>query len=193
MISSVLIFLKDKLNKHLSAKSEIADGSAEEMVVFVSDDKVDPISFKMQAVSVLLINLEEEKTLRDPDRYARQTASGIHQRSQPDIHLNLYVLFAVRFSQYEQGLSYLSLIIRYFQANPVFNHQNAPELSADIEQLVLELITLPLSEQNDLWNALRTTYRPSVLYKVRTLVIQDENADATPVVQSIDRRVTRSS
>lgn len=193
MISKVLVFLKNQLNEYLGAKSERLDGAAEETVVFVSDDKMDPVSFKMQAVSVLLINIEEEKTLRDPDRYARQTAAGINQKSQPDIRLNLYVLFAVRFNQYEQGLSHLSLIIRYFQANPVFNHQNAPELSTDIEQLVMELITLPLSEQNDLWNALRTTYRPSVLYKVKMVVMRDEDVGTAPAVQEIDRRMDTST
>lgn len=192
MLSEVLVFLKNQLNAHLSAKSGPLDGAAEELVVFVDDDKMDPINFKVNAVSVLLINIEEEKTLRDPDRYARQLPDGDPQKAQPDIRLNLYVLFAVRFKQYQDGLSNLSLIIRYFQSHRVFNHQNAPELSDDIEQLVMELITLPLSEQNDLWSALRTTYHPSVLYKVKMVIIRDEDVVATPVIKEGVRQIGAS-
>jgi len=193
MISKALVFLKNQLNAHLNVKSGTLHGTAEEVVVFVDDDKMDPINFKVQAVSALLINIEEEKTLRDPDRYACRSTDGDPQKTQPDIRLNLYVLFAVRFKQYEDGLSNLSLIIRYFQQHRVFNHQNAPELSDDIEQLVMELITLPLPEQNDLWNALRTTYHPSVLYKVKMVVIRDEEVVATPTVNKTDRQIGASS
>ena len=72
MISKVLVFLKEQLNAHLRAKSGTPPGaSVEEKVVFVDDDKMDPINFKVGAVSALLINIEEERALRDPDRYKR--------------------------------------------------------------------------------------------------------------------------
>ena len=90
--------------------------------------------------------------------------------------MNLHVLFVARFKQYEQGLSYLSRIIQHFQSNRVFNHQNAPGLSEQIDKLILELITLPFSEQNEVWNALRTTYHPSVLYRVKMIVFQDQDS-----------------
>ena len=48
------------------------------------------------------------------------------QRIHPDIRLNLYVLFVVRFKQYEEGLGWLSKIIRYFQVNPIFDRSSAP-------------------------------------------------------------------
>ena len=33
---------------------------------------------------------------------------------------------------------------------------------------------MPLVQQNELWNALRTSYIPSVAYRVRMLVYRDE-------------------
>ncbi len=101
------------------------------------------------------------------------------------------MLFVARLKEYEQGLSYLSLIIRYFQEQPVFNHENSPALSDQIEKLIMELITLPFADQNDLWNALRTTYQPSVLYKVKMVVFRDESALPTPAVQEKDLRTTQ--
>ncbi len=166
------------------------DESEEDKVVFVDGEKMDPISFKLGAVSVLLINIEEENTLRAADPYVRVSAEGAFQRVQPEIRINLYVLFIARFKQYEQGLTYLSLIIKYFQNHRLLDHHNAPELSDKIDHLIIELITLPFSEQNEVWNSLRTTYYPSVLYKVKMLVFRDEDAVPTTEVQEKDIKGT---
>jgi len=177
MLGEVLKFLKDHLNHHLRPGAALAsDGTQEEAVVFVDGEKIDPINFKLGAVSVLLINVEEDNSLRPSDPYLGVSPSGETLRINPEIRMNLYVLFVARYKQYESGLAKLSDIIRHFQTHRVFDRQNSPELGADIEKLILELVTLPLSEQNELWNALRTTYHPSVLYKVRMVVFRDSDA-----------------
>ncbi len=181
MISDALVFLKNQLTTHLKSISK-PDEPWEEKVVFLDGDKMDPVSFKLNAVTVLLINLERENSLRSADPYTRTLANGSLQKVQPEIRLNLYVLFVARFKEYEKGLSYLSTIIKFFQSHQVLNQQNAPELKETIEQLVIELITLPFSEQNEVWSALRTTYHPSVLYKVKMLVFTDEEAAAVSKV-----------
>jgi len=184
MISDALVFLKNQLNTYLrSVSGRKPDESEEDKVVFVDGEKMDPISFKLGAVSVLLINIEEENTLRAADPYVRVSAEGAFQRVQPEIRINLYVLFIARFKQYEQGLTYLSLIIKYFQNHRLLDHHNAPELSDKIDHLIIELVTLPFSEQNEVWNSLRTTYYPSVLYKVKMLVFRDEDAVAITEVK----------
>ena len=191
MISEVLIFLKNHLNAHLNVSSGLSHGeSAEDKVVFLNGEKMDPITFKLGAVSALLINIEEEKTMRPPEPYTAVSANGTQRKVQPDIRLNLYVLFVARFKQYEQGLSYLSRIIQHFQNHRVFDNHNAPELNENIERLIVELVTLPFSEQNELWNSLRTTYHPSVLYKVKMVILRDEEATT---MTEIKERILRIS
>ena len=90
------------------------------------------------------------------------------------------MLFVARFKQYEEALRHLSMVIQYFQNHRVLDRHSAPDLSEDIGQLVMELITLPFSEQNEVWNALRITYHPSVLYKAKMLVFRDGDARAAP-------------
>ncbi len=177
MLDEVLIFLRDRLNSHLlmgdaSTSVEPHEGT----VVFLDGEKMDPIAFKPGAVTVLLINVEEENTLRQPNPYRSVNAGGDTIAVNPEIRMNLLILFVARYKQYEAGLAKLSEIIGFFQSHRVFNHQNAPELSANIEKLMVELITLPLAEQNDLWSALRTTYHPSVLYKLGLVVFRDPEA-----------------
>jgi hypothetical protein len=180
MIDDAVLFLKQHLSSALKSLSGAApDEPAEEPVVFVDDAKMDCVTFKPGAISVLLVNIEEETTLREPDLYSRVSANGFRESVQPEIRINLYVLFVAQFTEYDQSLKNLSRIVQHFQNHRVFNQQNAPELSQRIDRLALELITLPFSEQSEIWSALRTAYRPSVLYKVRMIVFRDE----APVLQ----------
>ena len=38
---------------------------------------------------------------------------------------------------------------------------------------MLELVTLPQGEQNEIWSALRVSYQPSALFRVRLVVFRD--------------------
>lgn len=149
------------------------DDPSGDRVVFVDGDKMEPITFKLGAVSEVLINVEEERVLRSADLYSRTAEDGTPQRVQPDIRLILYVLFVARFKQYESAWDHLSKIIEHFQTVRVFDHENTPDLPARIDKLVLELVTLGFAEQNEVWNALRTTHHPSILYRIKLLALRD--------------------
>lgn len=176
MIADILVFVKNRLNAHFSLLSGTGPTDAnEDKVVFVDgDQKPDSISFKLGAVSLLLFNIERDVTLRQADNYMRVADDGSTRKVKPDITINLYVLFVAKFKDYEQSLHYLSLVLRYFQVNPYFDLQNAPELGKSINHLTLELNTLTTTQQNELWGILRTSYLPSLVYKVKTATFIDE-------------------
>ena len=173
MIDKALLFLRDILNAHLSEAVPGMPASAEDAVVFLDGDKSDPVSFRIGAVTALLINVEQEPVLRAANPWQRVAADGTAYQAQPDVRLNLHVMFVARFKQYEQALGQLSRILTFFQANPVLDARAAPSLPAEIPRLSMELLTLPLAEQNDLWNALRAALQPSLLYRVRMVVFAD--------------------
>lgn len=190
MISEVLTLLKSLLNSHLSLGQSPTE-SQEDRVVFPDGQSMDPLTFKLGAVSALLINVEEEHTLRAADPYSRLSSNGARQKVNPEIRLNLYVLFVAHFKQYEESLRNISQIIRYFQSNRSFDHHNTPALSDDIDKLIVELVTLPLSGMNELWGVLRVGYHPSVLYKVKMIVFRDEDAISVPEVVETDLKSTK--
>jgi hypothetical protein len=175
MLSEVLIFLKNQLHSYLNAGRD-PDLSQEDLVVFVDGDKMDPLSFPLNSVTLLLINVEEEKTNRAADPYRRIEADGTNYQVQPEIRLNLYVLFVARFQRYEMSLHYLSLVLRYFQSHRLFKDSVALGSSEETNRLVVELITLPFAEQNEVWSSLRVAYHPSLLYRVKMVVFRDEQA-----------------
>jgi hypothetical protein len=169
----VLVHLRKQLDGYLHAQlAEPGDDPAADKVVFLDGDKMDPISFQEGAVSELLINIEEERQLRAADPYAG-LQDGRLQRKQPDLRLVLHVLFVARFKQYDIAWDHLAKIIEYLQTNPTFERDAYPDLPAGVDKLTFELVTQSFTEQNDVWNALRTTYHPSALYRVRLVVLHD--------------------
>lgn len=190
MIDVALEFLRDQLNTSVKAA-----GSPEAPVVnFLEGDKVgDSVGFALGTISLLLVKLEEDNALRPADPFARITVNGSQERVRPDIRLNLHVLFVAHFQDYTTSLQMLSKVVAYFQNHPVFTPANSPPLSPEIDQLVVELMTLPFSEQNEVWNALRTSYRPSVLYRVRMLVFRDAEATPQSIVDDVQVNPARSA
>lgn len=185
MIADVLLFLKDQLNKHLTTVSPTTE-AAKPLVDFVDGRESESVRFKQDVVSLLLVNLEEETTLRAPDPYKAVDEDGKVSRVARDIRMNLYVLFVARFATYETGLRQLSRVISHFQRHNRIDHQSAPGLNERIDGLVVELVTLPFSEQNEIWSALRTTYYPSVVYRVKLVIFRDEDPMEAGVTGQLD-------
>jgi uncharacterized protein DUF4255 len=182
MIDQILLFLKRSLNTYLTSGKTPVDPQ-EDQVVFSEWKNTDTINFKLGAVSILLIKLDQENIVRAEDPFTRTLADGTLQKGQPEIRLNLYLLFVSHYQLYEDSLRNLSAVIQYFQSHRLLNHQNSPELNENVEQLVLELVSLSFSEQNEIWGALRLPYHPSVLYKAKMVVFRDQDfAAPSPVV-----------
>lgn len=196
MIGDVLLLLRDRLNEHLRAAAAGSPGgatldSSEDPVQLLDGEKSDPIEFRLNTVSLLLVNLEQETTQRSADPYLRNAADGALRKLAPEVRLNLLVLFVARFKAYEHGLNQLAAVIRFFQHHRLLDHDNTPSLSPQIDKLVLDLMTLPMAEQNEIWSALRIGYHPSVLFKVRLLVLRDTDGAAVPSISSTVLQTTQ--
>ncbi|MEB3281953.1 MAG: DUF4255 domain-containing protein [Lyngbya sp.] len=169
MIEHILSFLKDQLNSYIRVKT----GSQGFEVVFLQNRTQKEVSFQNDAITTLLVNLEEEYTFRSGAAHERMPNGGGMAQKNPNIYLNLYVLFAANFADYSQSLKFLSLIIKFFQGHRLFDHHNSPTLNPEIDKLTLELVNLPFTEQREVWAALGMSYIPSVIYKVRMVVFTD--------------------
>lgn len=192
MIDDVLSFLLDRLNKELPRDS--GGDPREKLFSFVGrDNQGDAVSFPSDAMSMLLIRIEEDTTLRQPDRYARASGDGSRQRVEPEIRMNLWVLFVARFADYVQALHHLSRVIRYLQNHRVFNRENSPDLKKDLQQVILELVSLSFSEQNEIWGALRAGYLPSALYRAKLIVFRDQDPRSLTATTELIRTVTQAS
>ena len=162
------------------------------MVDFLASGNWDPLSFADNQLTLLCVNIEEERTMRPDDLYRRNGIDGKPLDVHPEIRLQLYLLFVAKFNDYKEAWKQLFAVIKHFQRNRFFRASTHPDLPDDLEQLVMELVTLPFSEQNELWSALKVTYHPSVLYRAELVMIQDDEVEMAPEVREIQNEVGQS-
>ena len=124
-------------------------------------------------VTLVLLHIEEE---RGRKRYSPPPA---------DVTLYLYLIFICRFQNYEEGAKFLSLIIQFFQSHPVFDRQSYPTLGEGMSQIASEMVAMPLIPKNEIWDLLKTSYLPSVLYKVKQVTFTQESSMPVPTSSQV--------
>lgn len=178
MIDVALKFISSELNQYLNNKLSL-DVASKDPVVLGNISKLSEAAANNdleEKVILTLVNLEEERMLRNPEKFTR-VEDRLEQRN-PKIFLNLYCLFAVNKSKYSEALKYLSFVIQFFQHRSVFNHITDPLLDEKIEKLLLELYTINFEQSNHLWGTMGGKYYPSALYKLRLITIDESFTEA---------------
>ncbi len=134
-----------------------------------------------------LVNIAQENHRKPPARQ-KEIAGQKLGKTNPEINLNLYVLFAAdSASQYETSLALISDVIGFFQAKPYFDKSNTPSLPTSIQRVTADLQSLSFEQQNYLWGLLGAKYMPSVIYKLRTISIDEEQLiNVSSPIQTID-------
>ncbi len=173
MLDVAMTFLKDQLQAYLVART--AAGSPDPRTV-----KLTPLvndqgryAIAQDTVGLTLVNVEEERTFKAQlPMYV--TVAGRQVAREPEIRLNLHVLAAVNFTDYAEGLRYLSLILAFFQLHPGFRTDDFPSLDPRIGSLTAELYSMGYEQLNQLWAFVGGKQLPSVVYRVRVVAVQDE-------------------
>jgi len=147
-------------------------------------------------VGLMISNIEEEKVFKAQLQKQRRADNNIDiEVANPEIKLNLYVLAAANpgtnAGSYDTALKRLSGVITYFQGTSFFDKTDYPDLGP-IEHLIVELYSLSFEQQNQLWASLGGKYMPSVVYKVRLVVIdRGFMGAAEKAIMEIDNRLNR--
>lgn len=170
MLDLAITFLKDQLNSYLLTRTG-SDSVKTTMSKLV--DESGKYAFDIDNICCTIINIEEERIMKFhlPDY---TNVNGQHIVLEPELKLNLHVMFAANFTHYDQALKYISYTLTYFQAHPVFASDEYPALSSEIGKLTVELLSLNYEQLNQVWAFIGGRQLPSVVYKVRMVTLQDE-------------------
>jgi len=138
-----------------------------------------------QKIVLTLVNIEEEKTLKNEPAYVK-TGDKIEKRN-PTLFLNLYILFSSADDKYEMALNRIDSVVEVLQGKHVFTSANSDTGSypGDVEKIILDIYSLNFEQINHLWGTLGGKYVPSVLYKMRLLPIQNATPEKVGVVEEI--------
>ncbi len=180
MIDKALKFIAGEINNYLLTKLSFADSSK---IVLDNIARLPEASGggSVNKIILSLVNIEEDRISKNPDNFYKTDDNKVVYKNAP-IHLNLYCLFAYNHGEndaettnhYEEALMYISYVIRFFQHRSVFTPAGSPALDPGIEKLLMELHTLGFEQLNHLWAVLGGKYLPSVLYKMRLVVIDED-------------------
>ena len=183
-----LNFISDYLNTFFNTlRTELDDKVVLGNIAYADPYQAnrDTLANIQDSVVVTLVNIEEEKTLRNT-AYEVPRASGYSYQN-PPIFLNLYVLFSANSNNYKNALIYLSDVVSFFQREKVFTPASHPGLAGKgIEKLVFDLYTLSFEQMNHLWAVLGGKYIPSALYKVRLVQVQFAPESPAPLIEQVE-------
>lgn len=171
MFDKAMSFIVGEINNLLSARFQSNENLAVLSSLANPDGTLPPIIENKIVVS--LINVEKEPSANGSSWPMRGSAEG-YGRVNPPLGLNLLVLVTASFGgNYGEALKMLGNVMAFLQSKPSFNAQNSAGFPAGMEKLSLELVNLSIQEVNNVWSILGAKYMPSIAYKMRMLVLQE--------------------
>ena len=177
MINSVVTHITKYLNEFLRRSFDLTEDIVVPSNIVEQDGSVSTNINNKLVVS--LVNIEKNTT---PGYFPQNGPpdSDMSIKSYPPIHLNLYLMFSAHFNatNYLEALKFLSHTMSFFQNNPIFNHQNSPDLDTRISMLALDVENLNIKDLSSLWSVISSKYLPSVLYKVRMVTFEGKGVKA---------------
>jgi hypothetical protein len=174
----------DELDRYVHLRTGDSDRVA---LAGLVDSKGDVNGDARDVIALSLVNVEEERIGRSMERYERTDDDRV-RRIEPEIRLNLYLLFVANFTDHAEALKAVDEVVSYFQNTPFVEYADIEE-SDRSGRVVFELVTLTFEQINHLWGALGAKYMPSVLYKARLTTVDDAQPQPPrkPVIE-IERR-----
>jgi hypothetical protein len=147
------------------------------IVIAANIAKAEELTAVTSKIVMSLVNVEEDRISKLPSNsFSSPVGTGVEYRN-PPVYINVYVLFSVNRDYTDDALLYLSYVMQFFQHKNIFTPHNSPALFTDtvlpVQQVSCELVSLNFEQINHLWASLGGKYLPSVLYKIRQLVIDD--------------------
>lgn len=189
MIDITLTYIRDLLNQHLKNNFPLA-GNKVILSNLVENDGSSSREVEDKVV-LFLIQLDEETSLKNSSGRGSMTGGAFADRNAP-LFLNLHIFFCTNFKgqNYVEGLNYLSAIIRFFQQNRILTPAVSLGFSDGIEKLSFELCKLDYDQMSNIWSSIGSKLLPSVLYKVRIIVMDDSPIKKViPAVSGTDDNV----
>lgn len=172
MIYEVLQTLTDNLNVYFRTKLKIQEDKAE-LSAIVNQDGTIALQSENK-VLVTLLNIEREPFSASGGNIGRQKLS-----------LNIIVIFCCHFSNsnYSEAIRFLDLIITYFEENYTLEVNNIYDGNNKIK---VEIETFNLEKVHNVWATIGAKYLPSVVYKLRMIVVDSNTISTfTPAVQGL--------
>jgi len=205
MLSHALTIVINELEKHLTDAYEAVAPQVRLANIAEGVGNGANAGVPRDVLSFSMVNLREEKALKNGPHYARNDSALRVVYQNPPIFLNFHILVVATHGNYENALLMLSRAIRFFQFNNVFDQNSvAPDSLTknligkpldhlEAFKLIFDLYSPTMEEVNHLWGTLGGKQYPFALYTLRLLelkfqAVQSEAGLITDVVTDFGQR-----
>ena len=181
MIAETVQLFRRELDEFLRRKARL--GASDSVVALTQFANAQgELTIPSNQVGVCLFNIDEERIMKNQGFVPSRNGDRIAY-IQPEVRLNMYMLFAANFADYAEALKYVAWTVAFFQRKRVFNPQNTPAMTPGMAEVAVDLYAMTLEQQNYLWTILGAKYLPSVAYQVRPVTVQENEIEreAAPV------------
>jgi hypothetical protein len=186
MIHQVLPAIVNELIDYLESKFGISD---DQIVLGNIVNQDGSLAVDGNKLVVSLINIARDG--------AKGNVRHIGGTNTPPVYINLYVMFSAVYNQsninsqdYLEALKMISGVISFFQANNMFDAHNCADFPADAAKVHLEIENVEFRELVNLWSLSGAKYVPSILYRMRSLNMEEELVtDEIPPISGINPAV----
>lgn len=172
MIEIALNFIKQFLTDELNTRLKLSAITQSVKIANINKD-TNPDN----KIYITLVNIEEERVLKNQNHYFKTNPTDDKFKIiNPEIKLNLYILVSAQFEteNYYEALKQISLVIKIFQGKNVFEKVDLVGDAGVLDTLILDMFPQTIDQNNSLWQTLGGNLVPSVMYKVRLLIVQDD-------------------
>lgn len=188
MINKALQFTNDILDQFLRNRF----GLTESKVILnnlIENSGAIPL-VNQNKVVISLINIEKETSKPFYIRNKR-LENGSYADVNPAERYNLDLLISGNFDDYNETLKFINAVILFFQINVAVDASSFSSIPAGLSKLEFEIEKIGYHQMHSLWTAMGAKYQPSVIYKLRLVTIQGNEAEGfTPMVSQSSNLIT---
>jgi hypothetical protein len=180
MVGPIIQNLASKINAFLAAQGRPA---------LVVDDigrknNNNGNAFPENSFILTLASIEEEATLKN--NYPTQNIAGTIVEQKSALYLNLFILISANFATYQEALNNIDFILQYFQVNTKI--KIVTENPVVEYNLICNLHNINFENLYNLWSIFGSHYQPSVLYKLKIVMIQEAMPTSGPAIVNIEEK-----
>jgi hypothetical protein len=147
-------------------------------------DQDGSVAAPINSIAITLVKIEKETFVNKSNTIYKDAGYGV---SMPSLNINLFLQFAAYNKDYGEALKQLGYVLSYFQSNPVLTSQNTAGLTEPgVDKLIFEIVNYSHQELSNLWSQLGAKYIPSVVYKMRMIIIDESKFETRPPIIKID-------
>ncbi|MCL6404610.1 DUF4255 domain-containing protein [Dickeya dadantii] len=171
MIHASINYLTRQLNQYLKNTLNLHDDVV--VIANPADDDGKMFPLAKNKLVVFLSNIEREML---PHRSNAAPPGNRFAVTTPPLFVRVSMVVAANFTgaQYAEGLQVIAHAMAFLHKNAQLNRYNAPDMDEAIEQILLEMDSLPRHELGNMWTMLGIRYLPSAVYRLRVKIADSQ-------------------